>query len=139
MLLLPLVFAGIASVVAWRMSEQSGAGDLRAYVFVQGFPMIALPLMMLLFRSRYSHGWMLLLVVLVYGGAKLLEHFDAKVWDALDHQVSGHSLKHVVAAMATYVVVMMLKRRGLAPDQPSGKRPAYMLPEEEEEEVEKAS
>lgn len=137
-LLLPLVFAGIASVVAWRISEQNGAGDLRAYVFVQGFPMIALPLMMLLFRSRYTHGWMLLLVVLLYGGAKALEHFDARVFEATGRQVSGHSLKHVVAALACYVVVMMLKRRGLAPEWGTKKRPAYMLGEDEEEEVENA-
>lgn len=133
-LLLPLVFAGVASVVAWRISEQNGAGDLRAYIFVQGFPMIALPLMMLLFRSRYTHGWMLLAVVVLYGAAKALEHFDAKVFAATDQQVSGHSLKHVVAALATYVVVMMLERRGLAPDK-TGKRPAYMLDEDEEEEA----
>jgi hypothetical protein len=136
-LLLPLVAAGVASVVMWRISEQNGAGDLRAYVFVQAFPMIALPLMMLLFRSRYTHGWMLLVVVLFYGGAKALEHFDAKVFDATGRQVSGHSLKHVVAAIACYVVVMMLKRRGLAPVDPTGKRPAYMLSEEEEQEEEK--
>jgi len=142
MLLLPLVFAGVASVVAWRLSEQNGAGDMRAYVFVQGFPMVALPLMMLMFRSRYSHGWMLLVVVLFYGAAKALEVFDAQVFAATQHQVSGHSLKHVAAALATYVVVMMLKRRGLSSDRPSGKRPAYMLDEDEmreEEEVEKAS
>lgn len=140
-LLLPLVFAGIASVVAWRISEQNGAGDMRAYVFVQGFPMIALPLMMVLFRTRYTHGWMLLVVVLLYAGAKALEHFDAKVFEATGGQVSGHSLKHVVAAFASYVVVMMLKRRGLAPEQPGGSRPAYMLDEDEEqeEEVEEAS
>jgi hypothetical protein len=138
-LLLPLIAAGVASVVMWRISEQRGAGDLRAYVFVQGFPMVALPLMMLLFRSRYTHGWMLLVVVVFYGGAKAFEHFDAQVFDATGRQVSGHSLKHVVAAIACYVVVMMLKRRGLAPVSPTGRRPAYMLSEEEEEEeVEKA-
>lgn len=126
-LLLPLVFAGIASVVAWRLSEQRGAGDLRAYVLVQGLPMIALPLMMLLFRSRYTHGWMLLVVVLLYAGAKALEHFDAQVFEASGRQVSGHSLKHVVAALATYVVVLMLKWRGLAPEQ---QKAAYMLEEE---------
>jgi hypothetical protein len=126
-LLLPLVFAGIASVVVWRLSEQRGAGDLRAYVLVQGFPMIALPLMMLLFRSRYTHGWMLLVVVLLYAGAKALEHFDAQVFEATGRQVSGHSLKHVVAALATYVVILMLKWRGVAAEQ---QKAAYMLEEE---------
>lgn len=139
MLLLPLVFAGVASVVAWRLSEQNGAGDLRAYVFVQGFPMIALPVMMLLFPSRYTHGWMLLFVVLLYAGAKGLEHFDDKVFAATGGQVSGHSLKHVVAAMACYVIVMMLKRRGVSPEHDGRKRPAYMLDEDEGDEVENAT
>ena len=113
-LLLPLVFGGVASVVLWRISEQRGAGDLRAYVLVQGFPMLALPIILLLFRSRYSRGWMLLVVVLLYAGAKALEHFDAQVFVATERHVSGHTLKHVVAAMAAYVLVLMLKRRGLA-------------------------
>jgi hypothetical protein len=94
--------------------------------------------MMLLFPSRYTHGWMLLLVVVLYGGAKALEHFDARVFVATEGQVSGHSLKHVVAALACYAVVMMLKRRGLSPEY-GRKRPAYMLEEDEEEEVENAS
>jgi hypothetical protein len=127
-LLLPLVFLGVASVVLWRISEQRGAGDLRAYVLVQGLPMVALPLMMLLFRSRYTHGWMLLVVVVLYAGAKALEHFDAQVFAATEQRVGGHSLKHVVAALAAYVVVMMLKRRRLAPSRTA--RPAYMLEEE---------
>lgn len=139
-LLLPLVAAGVASVVAWRISEQNGAGDMRAYVFVQGFPMLALPLMMILFRSRYTHGWMLLVVVLLYGGAKALEQFDAKVFELTGNQVSGHSLKHVVAAMACYAVVIMLRRRTVSTTNMTGRRPAYMLSEEEEEEeVENAS
>lgn len=112
MLLLPLVFAGVASVVQWRISEDSGHGDLRFYLFVQAFPMIALPLMMLLFNPRYSRGGELLAVAIVYGGAKVLEHFDAKIWELTGHVVSGHSLKHLVAALATYLVLDMLKKRG---------------------------
>src|SRR5262245_26747443 len=61
MLLLPLVFVGIGSVVAWRLSELEGRGDLRAYLFVQLFPMIALPLILLMFPARYSRGGELLL------------------------------------------------------------------------------
>ena len=115
MLLLPLVFSGVASVVMWRLSEERGAGDLRFYLFVQLFPMVALPLMMLLFKPRYSRGLELFVVVLVYAGAKVLEHFDKQVFDATQHMVSGHSLKHVVAAIATWFVLDMLKKRGRAP------------------------
>lgn len=112
MLLLPLVFAGVASVVQWRLSEDAGQGDLRFYLFVQLFPLIALPIMLVLFKPRYSRGGELLLVGLVYAGAKVFEHFDKPVWEATGHTVSGHSIKHVVAALATYLVLDMLKKRG---------------------------
>lgn len=112
MLLLPFVFAGVASVVMWRVSEQQGHGDLRFYLFVQLFPLIALPLMMLLFKPRYSRGFEFLVVGLVYASAKLLEHYDVAVWNATGQVVSGHTLKHLVAAVSTYLVLDMLKKRG---------------------------
>jgi hypothetical protein len=111
LLLLPLVFFGIASVVMWRLSEDAGNGDLRTYAFVQGFPIAAIPLIMIMFAPAYTHAKELIVVIVLYAGAKVLELLDAKVWDALGHQVSGHSLKHVVAALATYAVLDMLKRR----------------------------
>jgi hypothetical protein len=114
MLLIPLVFAGIGSVVAWRLSEQSGASDLRAYLFVQIFPLLAFPLMIALFRARYSRGLELLVVAGVYGVAKVFEQFDVKVWELTGGQVSGHSIKHVVAAIASFLVLDMLRKRGRA-------------------------
>ena len=114
MLLLPFVFAGVASVVMWRLSEEHGAGDLRFYLFVQLFPMLALPLLMLLFKPRYSRSGELFVVVLVYAAAKALEHFDVKVWELTSGIVSGHALKHVVAAAATWFVLDMLRKRGRA-------------------------
>lgn len=110
-LLLPFVFLGVGSVVAWRISEDQGAGDLRAYVFVQGFPMIALPLLMAMFRARYTRSAWLLVVVLFYVAAKALEQLDVQIYSALGGAVSGHSLKHLAAAAATYAVLVMLKRR----------------------------
>jgi lipopolysaccharide export LptBFGC system permease protein LptF len=49
LLLAPLIVLGAASVLYWRFS-----GDLRLYVVVQYYPMLALPLMLILFRPRYS-------------------------------------------------------------------------------------
>lgn len=112
MLLLPLVFTGVASVVLWKISEDGGRSDLRFYLFVQLFPVAALPLMILLFPARYSRGVEVLLAVLLYGGAKVLEHFDERVWEATTGVVSGHALKHVTAGIATYLVLDALKKRG---------------------------
>jgi hypothetical protein len=129
-LLLPLVAFGVASVVVWKLSEDAGHGDLRTYVFVQGFPLLAIPLMMVMFPPAYTRSAELLVVVLLYGAAKALEVFDAKVWDALGHEVSGHSLKHVVAAFATYAVLDMLKHR--SPKNPPAAEEAEEEPEEPE-------
>jgi hypothetical protein len=114
MLLLPLVFAGIASVVLWRWSEQVGRGDLRPYLFVQLFPMLALPMMMLLFPSRYSRGLELLAVIGVYAAAKAAELFDKDIFGATGGLISGHSIKHLLAALSVWLVLDMLKKRGLA-------------------------
>lgn len=114
MLLLPFVFAGVASVVMWRISEDRGHGDLRVYLFVQFFPMLALPLILVMFKPRYSRALELLAVIGVYAAAKVLETFDAQVFALTHHVVSGHSLKHVVAAGAPWLVLDMLKKRGHA-------------------------
>lgn len=115
MLLLPLVFSGVASVVMWRISEERGAGDLRFYLFVQLFPVVALPIMMLLFQPRYSRGAELLVALVVYALAKGFEYLDRPIWDLTGHTLSGHPLKHLAAAVATYLVLDMLRKRGRPP------------------------
>lgn len=114
MLLLPLLFGGVASVVMWRLSEDHGRGDLRVYLFVQIVPMLTVPLMLLLYPPRYSRGLEMLVVVVLYGAAKALEHFDARIWELTSCTVSGHSLKHLLAASAAWFVLDMLKKRGRA-------------------------
>jgi hypothetical protein len=106
----PLVAAGVASVVHWHLTELEGAGDLRAYVLVQFYPMLAIPLLLALFPARYTRGRDFVTVLALYALAKLLELGDARVFSWL-HGLSGHSLKHVVSAAACYVVLHMLARR----------------------------
>lgn len=107
-LLLPLLAAGIASVAWWHYTEQTGTGDLRAYALVQFYPMIIIPLIMLLFRSAGRDpsfrllGW----VIASYAFAKAAEHFDSELL-SLTGFISGHSLKHILAALATWFLVMI--------------------------------
>jgi len=110
LLLVPLLLIGLASVVYWRMSEASGAGDLRLYGVVQFYPLIAIPLMLALFPPRYTRGADMVGVLALYGAAKILEALDAMIFSA-GHIVSGHSLKHLAAAAAAYWVLIMLKKR----------------------------
>lgn len=113
-LLLPLVCFGIFSVIFWYLGEMRGAGDLRFYAFAQYYPMLAMPLLLLLFPPRYSRqadfcvvfGWYLL--------AKLFEVSDGRVY-SFGGLVSGHTLKHLFAALAVFTLVRMLARRKPVP------------------------
>ena len=109
-LLLPLVVAGIASVVYWHLSEGWGEGDLRYYALVQFTPVIMIPVILLCFRSRYTqvYGYWGLLVT--YSVAKLLEYIDAEVYQLLGF-ISGHSIKHLVSALGAYVFLRSLETR----------------------------
>jgi hypothetical protein len=110
--LLPLVAAGIGSVLYWNLTELGGRGDLRPYIIVQFYPMVAIPLLVLLFPSRYTRSTDLIAAALGYGVAKAFEALDAKVF-AAGQIVSGHTLKHLTAALATYLILRMLRRRHL--------------------------
>jgi hypothetical protein len=113
-LLWPLAALGALSTVYWRWTEQQGAGDLRLYGFVQFFPLLAVPLIALFFPSRYTRGRDLWVVLLLYGLAKVAEMRDPQLLAATGGAVSGHTLKHVLAAWALVWVVRHLRERRLA-------------------------
>ncbi len=109
-LLLPLILLGAGSVIYWHWSEVRGMGDLRPYVAVQFFPLLATPLIALLFPPRYSRGGDLVVVIGLYVLAKILEGFDEEIF-ALGRIVSGHTLKHLAAGIAAYWLLRMLRLR----------------------------
>jgi len=111
-LLVPLVMLGLFSVLWWALTEGRGHGDLRPYAMVQLYPMVLIPLILLLFPSRYTRGRDYWLVLLWYVGAKVLDCKDDAVFD-MSGFVSGHTLKHLFAAGASLQVLHMLKNRGL--------------------------
>ena len=109
-LLGPLVALGIASVLVWAASERRGMGDLRFYALVQFFPMLAIPVVAWLYPPRYTRGGDLVGVVACYGLAKFFEWLDGGVY-SLGEIVSGHTLKHLVAALSGGWVWWMLVKR----------------------------
>ena len=112
LLLAPLVILGIASVAYWRWSALAGAENLRPYVAVQ-FGSIALVLAIaLLYRSRYTHGAAIFAVAAAYGVAKVVESLDREIF-ALGYRVSGHTLKHLAAAVGVWLLLAALQRRRL--------------------------
>jgi len=109
-ILLPAILLGISSVIYWILTEEHGVGDLRAYILVAFFPVLLTPATLLLFRSNYNsyHGYIWLL--LGYLLAKLSEHFDAQIFIATG-LISGHSLKHLFAALGFYLLLKYYENR----------------------------
>ena len=113
LVVLPLLLAiGFGAVVYWHMTEAAGHGDLRPYGLVQFYPMLAIPLVCLLFPGRHTAGKYVFYMVVWYALAKIFEHFDGEIFALLGGTVSGHTLKHLFAAMATYMVLAMLLASG---------------------------
>jgi hypothetical protein len=92
-LLAVLVIAGVASVLWWRIT-----GDLRPYALVQ-FGSAFLLLAVTWSTSGRRYYWS---VAALYAAAKLTEGYDRALYSAIS--TSGHTLKHVIAALACYQI-----------------------------------
>lgn len=92
-LFVPLTVLGAGSVLLWHY----GSGDLRLYLFAHYYSLVAILLILFLFPSRYTRTKDWVLALGLYGAAKGCEFLDAEIY-SLGHVISGHSLKHLLAA-----------------------------------------
>lgn len=99
-----------ASVIYWAWTESWGQGDLRPYAFVQFYPMLAMPIILLRYPSRYSHGHYIWWALAWYAAAKICEHSDRAIYELQD-VITGHNVKHILATGAPLMILLMLKRR----------------------------
>lgn len=114
LLLLPLLLgAGLGSVFYWHLSEAQGMGDLRPYGLIQLAPILLIPLLLGLYPPRYGGGRDILAIVALYLLALLFDFTDRPVFALSGGLVSGHTLKHIAAALAAMWVVRTLWRRAL--------------------------
>ena len=98
------VACGVASVLCWRFTS-----DLRAYVLVQFGPLLILiPALWFVRDARF-----LAATLVFYALAKLAEFYDRGIFSGLP--ISGHSIKHVLAAIATYFIYRW-RARALCPN-----------------------
>jgi glutathione peroxidase len=102
-----LAVAGIGSVMVWRATD-----DLRLYGFVQFFSMLVVPLLLVLRPPRYTRTRDLVWMLALYTAAKLAEQADQALF-GLTGQVSGHTLKHLLAAAALAQLVRHVRKRSL--------------------------
>lgn len=109
-LLFPLVLAGMASVLYWHYTEIKGQGDLRFYAIVQFLPVLVIPLILIGFKARFTNVGAYWGLILAYIAAKLFEHFDSQIFNLLGY-ISGHSIKHIVAALGLYILLASYRSR----------------------------
>jgi hypothetical protein len=114
-LLAPLLMIGVASVLYWSFTADHGAGDLRFYLLVKYYPLVGSLLLILLFTSRYTETNSLLIAFGLCLLAALCQILDQQIYDR-NPFVSGHTLKHFLAGLASYWILRMLLRRRPATD-----------------------
>ena len=109
-LLGPLIVFGIFSVAYWSYTEQKGLGDLRIYILVQFLPILLIPLMLVLFKSPFSSTFSIWLAIGFYVLAKAFELLDKQIYQ-LNVGISGHSIKHLAAALGAGSILWALLYR----------------------------
>lgn len=112
----PLLALGLFTVLFWYATERAGAGNVMPYGVYQGWSILIIVLLLAWFPPRrYSHGRYLAWAAVWYGLAKVFETFDLQVYRLLGGTMSGHTIKHVLAAIGVLAIVWQLRlRRPLA-------------------------
>lgn len=110
-LLIPFLLLGVFSVFYWQWSESNGVGDLRFYALVQFLPIVLIPIILLCYPTRFVNITGYWLLLLAYVVAKILEYFDAGIFQLLGGMNSGHSIKHVAAAIGVMLLFLGFKNR----------------------------
>lgn len=106
-LLVPLVALGLGTVAYWSITQNEGHGDLRPYALVQFGSAFVMLVLVSLFPPRYTRGFDLIVALTIYAIAKIFEAADGPVF-AWTGVVSGHTLKHITAAISAYWIARML-------------------------------
>ena len=107
---LGLVAFGAATVFWWAFTESRGRGDLRAYLMLQAAPLVLIPLWQWIARRPARERAWFGAAVLLYVVAKVAELQDRALFEALG-VVSGHTLKHLLAAAASACIVASFTTR----------------------------
>ncbi|HET9650972.1 MAG TPA: hypothetical protein VFP36_02215 [Usitatibacter sp.] len=97
--LIVLCAGAVASVAWWRAT-----GDLRPYLLLQGAPLLLLPLWQWQAGTPRRERILFGAAIACYIAAKLCEALDRAMFDALV-TVSGHTLKHLLAAVGAALIV----------------------------------
>jgi len=105
-LLLCLILTGFSSVVYWSLFD-----DLTFYKMVQFVPQMLCPFLLIAFPPKYTMREYYVYGLMFYALAKVVENKDKVIYKLTGNAVSGHTLKHLFAALALYTFYFQMKNR----------------------------
>lgn len=111
-ILLPLIFLGIISIFYWNVTESKNQGDLRLYIIIQYLPVLLIPVLLFLNKSKGGNTRYWWSMIILYTFAKLFEINDHIIYQ-YTHVVSGHTLKHFTASLVALIYIMMISEERL--------------------------
>lgn len=106
LILVPAIVLGFSSVIYWHYYD-----DLRFYYWIQLIPLLTIPVVLIVYRNKYTQQKYLLVALAFYLFAKVFEAYDKEIFLISYQQFSGHSFKHVLAALASLTIYFLLKKR----------------------------
>lgn len=107
-LLIPLILFGVFSVLYWYWTELMHQGDLRLYGLVQFYSILLIVFILFFFPKSWPPVSAYLGMLAFYALAKIFEAADHQVYQFSGTLISGHTLKHLFAAVSTYCMVVIL-------------------------------
>jgi len=105
-LLVPLCILGIFSVYHWSQTD-----DLRLYAWVQFCTLSIVALVLFLYKPTTFRSKYLIYAFIFYALSKLTEYFDPQIYQYTQNIISGHSIKHILAAVGVYFFYQVLVHR----------------------------
>ena len=102
-LLTPLLLLGIFSVLYWRWMD-----DLRLYALVQFLPLIIIAGLLVCYQPKHGGAFQHTLALICYALAKICEDLDYTIFARTNKRISGHSMKHVLAGIASILLASVL-------------------------------
>lgn len=109
--LLVLTLLGVGSVVYWKLSD-----NLLPYLIAQGGAILLIVLALVLLPTPWNERRLLLPVLACYAVAFVCEKLDVTIFRFTAGIISGHTIKHLMAAAAFYFILRMLQRQQLKTD-----------------------
>ncbi|RJG05590.1 alkaline phytoceramidase [Noviherbaspirillum cavernae] len=105
-----LSLAAVLSVAWWHFSGSDGSGDLRPYLLLQGLPLLLIPLWQAIHPAPREDRLAFGIAIALYVAAKAAELHDRELM-LFFGGISGHTIKHLLAAAAAATIVRCLIRR----------------------------